>query len=85
MTQTSPGPVADHAFRLGIIAAAIAGIAVLGLAYWVTDAAPFLFGYAMVVLFPVYLVLAAAVLSVWLGFDKDARALRRVSREQESN
>jgi hypothetical protein len=82
--RPSPGPAADRAFRLGIIAAVIIGAVGLGLLYRLTDTAAILVGYAAVALFPLYLVGAAAVLSVWLGYDKDATALRPVYRDRES-
>ena len=36
------------------------------------------------VLFPVYLVFAAMVLGVWLGFDTDERDLQRVTEDVDS-
>lgn len=76
----APGPAARSAFRLGMIAAIVVGLAVLGALYLhgvltVTTAL-----YVLVALFPVYLVIAASVLSVWLGYDKDATDLRPVYR-----
>ena len=38
------------------------------------------FGYVLVLLFPVYLLVVAVALSVWLGYDKDATDLRPVYR-----
>jgi hypothetical protein len=35
----------------------------------------------VLVLFPVYLVFVASVLSVWLGYDKDTTSLRPVYRK----
>lgn len=83
-TRTSPGSAAAHAFRLGIEASAIVGLIGIGLLYWSGILAPILVAYVLVVLFPVYLVLVAAVLSVWLGYDKDSTALRPVYRPKES-
>lgn len=82
-TRKSPGPAADHAFRLGIAAAAIVGLAGIGLLYWSGNMGSLVTGYLVVSLYPVYLVFAAVVLSVWLGYDKDATALRPVYREEE--
>jgi hypothetical protein len=80
--RPSPGPNAALAFRTGIITAVLLGLAAIGLAYWL-GAIELLFAmYALVCLFPVYLVLAATVLSVWLGYDKDITSLRPVYREQ---
>jgi len=77
-TSASPGPAAAYAFRLGIVAAAIVGLAGIGLLYWSGSIAPVVVGYVLVALFPVYLLFAAAVLSRWLGYDKDVTALRPV-------
>ena len=74
--RPSPGPDAAHAFRLGILAGGIVGLAVAGLLYWTGALTLFAFGYVVALLFPVYLVFVAIALSVWLGYDKDATALR---------
>lgn len=79
--SVSPGPVAAHAFRLGMIAAGVVGLVAIGLSYWLGQLTLPLAGYAVLVLFPVYLVLVASVLSVWLGYDKDVTSLRPVYRE----
>jgi hypothetical protein len=74
----TPGANAAHAYRLGLRAAAIVGLALIGTLYWFGVIELLLAGYALLLLFPVYLVFAAAVLSVWLGYSKDATALRPV-------
>ena len=81
--RTSPGPAAAYAFRLGILARAIVGLVAIGVLYWVGAVGPFVAGFTLVMLFPVYLVLAAVVLSRWLGYDKDYTALRPVYRTEE--
>ncbi|MFW5905700.1 MAG: hypothetical protein ACOCUO_02520 [archaeon] len=83
--RTSPGPAADHAFRLGIVAAAIVGLGGLGTLYWSRTISVWVAGYTLIILFPLYLVLVAVVLSVWLGYDKDATALRPVYRARNSD
>lgn len=80
-----PGPDAHLAFRLGILSAAVAGLAVLAFAYWFGTLTLLHAGYTLVVLFPVYLVFVASVLSVWLGFATDASDLRPVYREKKSS
>ncbi|MFB6298419.1 MAG: hypothetical protein ABEH56_07855 [Salinirussus sp.] len=80
--KRSPGPAAADAFRLGMIASGVAGLATIGLLYWFGAIDVILAGYAVLVLFPIYLVLAAVLFSRWLGYDKDATALRPVYREQ---
>jgi hypothetical protein len=80
--RVRPGPSAAAAFRTGIAAAALVGLAVVGLCYWLGVVDLVVAGYAVAVLFPIYLVVVAAALSVWLGYDKDATALRPVYREK---
>jgi hypothetical protein len=46
---------------------------------------PIVVGYGLVALYPVYLVVVAVVLSRWLGYDKDATALRPVYRSEKSD
>ena len=76
--RKSPGPAAAYAFRLGMYAGAIIGLAAIGALFFVGALSPVLLGYALVLLFPVYLVVVATVLSVWLGYDQDAASLRPV-------
>lgn len=79
-----PGPDAARAFRLGMITGALVGLVALGSLYWTGVIAAVVAGYVLVALFPVYLVLVAAVLSRWLGYDKDATSLRPVYRSKNS-
>jgi hypothetical protein len=81
--RTKPGPAAAYAFRLGIIASAIVGLVAIGVLYWVGVVEPVVAGFVLMMLFPVYLVFAAVVLSRWLGYDKDHTALRPVYRTEE--
>lgn len=83
--RTAPGPDADYAFRLGVIAGAILGFAVLGLSFWGGVVGPIGLGYLLLAVFPVYMVFVTVLLSVWLGYDKDETALRPVYREKESD
>ena len=76
-----PGPAAAHAFQLGIRAGAIFGLALIATLYWFGVIELLLAGYALLLLFPVYLVFVAAALSVWLGYNKDATALRPVYKQ----
>jgi len=78
---TSPGPAAAHAFRLGLRAGAVIGISAIVALYYFGVIELLFAGYALLLLFPVYLVFVAAVLSVWLGYDKDATALRPVYKK----
>ena len=81
IASKTPGPAAAHAFQLGLRAGAIFGIAVIAALYWFGIIELLLAGYALLLLFPVYLIFVAAALSVWLGYDKDATALRPVYKQ----
>lgn len=76
--RKSPGPAAAYAFRLGMYAGAIVGLAGIGALFVVGALSLVLLGYVLVFLFPIYLVLVATVLSVWLGYDQDVTSLRPV-------
>ena len=73
-----PGADAGGAYGLGVMAVAVVGRLVAGALYWVGALGPLALGYVVVALFPVYLIVVAVVLSVWLGYDKDATTLRPV-------
>jgi Na+/proline symporter len=73
-----PGPEAARAYRLGMITGAIVGLLTVGALYWAGVLTPLALGYVVVALFPVYLIVVAVILSVWLGYDKDATSLRPV-------
>lgn len=77
-----PGANARSAFRFGMGAATVAGLAGVGLLYWLGVLAPVLLGFLLLLVFPVYLVFAASLLSVWLGYGKDVSDLRPVYREK---
>lgn len=81
--KRSPGPAARSAFRSGALVAALAGLVGIAYLYWADVLNPLSMGYALLMLFPVYMVVVAVVLSVWLGYDKDATDLRPVHREKD--
>jgi hypothetical protein len=81
--NVAPGPNANDAFRLGVIVAALAGLAPLAVLYAHGALPLLLVGFVLLTLFPVYLIFSASALSVWLGFDKDATDLRPVYRNRE--
>lgn len=83
--KKKPGPNAQVAFRLGVVAASVLMLAVIAYLYSVGALAAAHAGYVLVVLFPVYLVFVAVVLSVWLGYNKDASDLRPVYRRREQS
>jgi hypothetical protein len=80
--KIAPGPGARSAFRLGMWAAAVAGLSGIGLLHWTAVLTPVLTGFMLLLLFPIYLVFAASALSVWLGYGKDVTDLRPVYREK---
>lgn len=81
--RITPGPSARSAFRLGIVAAAVLALAGVGFLYWAGHLTLVLTGFVLLIVFPVYLVFAASVLSVWLGYNKDSSDLRPVYREKK--
>jgi hypothetical protein len=83
--HVSPGPDANRAFRIGMVIAVVAGLCFLGVLYWPRWISGKVLAFALVVLFPVYLLVAASILSVWLGFDKDPTDLERVYRDRDSS
>lgn len=82
--RIEPGQAAAQAFRLGMYVGALAGLVVIGLLYWSGQVGPVLAGYSLLLLFPVYLVFVAVVLSRWLGYDRDVTSLRPVRRTDGS-
>lgn len=81
----SPGPIAEGAFETGFRVAAAAGLAGVGLLYWtgVLSVSSAFHATVTLALFPVYLLAAAVVLAVWLGFRTDRSDLERVTVESE--
>ncbi|ESS12722.1 MAG: hypothetical protein A07HR60_00421 [uncultured archaeon A07HR60] len=79
LDKGSPGPVARSAFRTGMALVGFVGVAaIVGLYFAGTD--PLVTAYSAVLLFPVYLVLAAAFLNAWLGYGGDTSRLRPVTK-----
>ena len=78
--RKTPGPTADRAFTTGIRTAIVGAFVCLGALYWFEVLTPLFVGVTLVVLFPIYLLVVASVLSVWLGYDRDPSDLRRVRR-----
>ena len=76
--RLSPGPAAAYAFRLGTIAGAIVGMTAIGVFYFVGLLSAVVAGYVVLFLFPIYLVLVAVLLSIWLGYDPGLTSLRPV-------
>ncbi len=81
--SNTPGPVARNAFKTGMTAAAVLGLAGVGALWTLGVLDPVLLGYLLVLVFPLYLVFAASALNVWLGYGKDATDLRPVYRPKD--
>lgn len=70
--KSAPGPAAEEAFGLGLVAATTAALAGLGLLLRVgllTLPTVFL---ASILGVPVLLIVVSCLLGVWLGYEKDA-------------
>ena len=68
----TPGPDAAAAFSLGITTVATVSLASLGTLIWLGVLAVFEAALVAVLGLPVALLVVACLLSVWLGYDKDA-------------
>jgi hypothetical protein len=79
-----PGQAAQQAFRVGVSAAAVGALGLLGLLALTGRITPLAAVFAVVVLFPPYLLVVASALSAWLGLGKDITDLRRVRKPQEA-
>ncbi len=80
--KISPGLDASSAFQYGIVTGGVLGLTGVGLLYRSGYLTPAVVGYLLLALFPTYLVLIAALLSKWLGFDRDGASLRPVYRDR---
>lgn len=81
--HVKPGANARAAFRLGMIAAGLAGLVGVGLLYWAGLMSATLLAFTLLLCYPVYLVFVASALSVWLGYGKDETDLRPVYRDRD--
>jgi hypothetical protein len=81
MSSTSPGPIADRAFESGFRMAAVLGVVGSGVLFWVgvLSVTNMVHVASTVLFFPVYLLFAAVVLGVWLGYETDGSDLERVT------
>ena len=80
--RISPGPAASSAFQYGIVAGVVLGLTGVGLLYQSEYLTPAVAGYVLLALFPTYLVLVAALLSKWLGYERDSTSLRPVYQDR---
>jgi hypothetical protein len=67
--RREPGPAANRAFTLGLVAALVTGGAVIGLLFWSDTLDVVGVVLAVVLGLPIVGVLASCVLSIWLGYD----------------
>jgi hypothetical protein len=82
--RSAPGQAAQQAFRAGVSAAAVGAIGSVGLLAWAGRITPLAALFAVVVLFPPYLLVVASALSAWLGLGKDVTDLHRVRKSQKT-
>jgi hypothetical protein len=68
----SPGPAAAEAFKLGIATATTVALAGLWLLFWTDTLTPLITIFSMIMGLPIFLLLVSCLLSVWLGYNKDA-------------
>lgn len=83
---SSPGPIADRTFDLGFKMAVAGGIFGVVVLYWsgvlsITTGSDVVF---TLTLFPVYLLAVAVLLGMWLGYERDASNLKRVTKIVDS-
>jgi hypothetical protein len=78
--RARPGQAAQHAFRTGVRVAVLGALAALGGLVWFDVVTPPAGMFALVFLFPPYLLVVASILSRWLGLGKDVSDLRQVTR-----
>lgn len=82
--KISPGPIAERTFEVGLKIAAAAGVAAATACFLVgpLSVSDGVHVAVTVLLFPVYLLSAATLLGIWLGYDTDASNLERVTKEE---
>lgn len=68
----TPGPAAEEAFTLGIAATATVAFASLGFLFWAGMITLFDVILTAVLGLPVLFIVVSCLLSVWLGYNKDA-------------
>jgi len=85
--DASPGPIAEQAFETCFRMAAVSGVVVLGVCYWLglLSLSDPLHVVTTLLLFPVYLLFVAILLGVWLGYATDERNLTPVADPEESD
>ena len=72
MIRHTPGPAAAEAFSFGITITAIGTVAGVSLLVWAERLTTVGAVAALVFGVPVALLVASCLLSIWLGYDKDA-------------
>lgn len=80
----TPGPIADRTFDAGFKAAAVGGVAGLTCSYLVDVLSLYGALFALVFLYPTYLVFVAILLATWLGYDTDRSNLEVVTVEADA-
>ena len=71
-SSSAPGPDADAAFSLGLVAGMVLTLLAIALSFW-SGAMSSLHAIVLVILvLPAAFVLTACLLAVWLGYDREA-------------
>jgi hypothetical protein len=68
----SPGEAAEQAFTLGLVAAMVLGVAGVVFLLWVRILTVMTAVLASVIGLPILLIIASCLLSVWLGYNRNA-------------
>jgi hypothetical protein len=71
-SSSAPGPDADAAFTLGLVAGTVLTLLVIALSFWSGAVSPLHAIVLAVLVLPAAFVLTACLLAVWLGYDRDA-------------
>lgn len=82
--RATPGPIADRTFDAGFKAAAAGGVAALTCGYLAGLLTLSGALFALVFLYPTYLVFVAILLARWLGYDTDRSNLTSVTVETDA-
>lgn len=78
-----PGPIADQTFRMGSFVAAVVGLVAVGFLYWAELLSFHQSAFALLAVYPIYLVFAAGAVGRWVGYGADMRNLKRAEPEEQ--
>jgi hypothetical protein len=78
----SPGQSAPETFTLGMIAAGLLALCVVGIVYWAGLVEPLEMVFHLLLWLPIYFFLVTILLSKWLGLAPEITDLEPVSPEE---